>query len=67
LFQNTAIGSQTVQCRLEMFNLFNWANFATPNSAVLFNSDGTRVPNATNVIRTATTARQVQLGLKFVF
>lgn len=67
IFKNTAIGSQNVQFRLEMFNLFNWANFATPNSAVLFNSDGTRVPNATNVVRTATTARQVQLGLKFVF
>jgi len=67
IFKNTAIGKQNLQFRIEIFNLFNRANFATPNSAVLFNADGTRVPNATNVVRTATSARQVQFGLKFVF
>ncbi len=67
IFKNTGFGRQNLQLRLEIFNLFNRANFATPNSAVLFNSDGTRVPNATNIIRTATTSRQVQLGVKFVF
>jgi hypothetical protein len=67
IFKNTAIVKRNLQLRLEIFNLFNRANFGTPNSAVLFNSDGTRVPNATNITRTATTSRQVQLGVKFVF
>ena len=67
IFKNTSIGKQNLQFRVEIFNLFNRANFATPNSAVLFSSDGTRVPNATNVVRTATTSRQLQLGVKFVF
>jgi hypothetical protein len=67
LFKNTIVGGRNIQFRLEVFNVFDRANFATPNSAVLFNSDGTRVPNATNIVRTATSARQVQLGLKFVF
>jgi hypothetical protein len=67
IFKNTAIGKQNLQFRIEIFNLFNRANFASPNSAALFNSDGTRIPNATNITRTATTSRQLQLGLKFVF
>jgi hypothetical protein len=67
IFKNISVGRTNLQARLEIFNLFDRANFATPNSAALFNSDGTRIPNATNIIRTATTSRQVQLGLKFVF
>jgi hypothetical protein len=67
IFKNTAVGKQMIQFRIEIFNLFDRVNFATPNSAALFNPDGTRIPNATNIIRTASTSRQVQLGLKFVF
>jgi hypothetical protein len=67
IFKNIAFGGQNLQFRLEIFNLFNRDNFATPNSAALFNADGTRIPNATNIIRTATSSRQLQLGLKFVF
>ena len=67
VFKNTLIGRQNLQFRLEVFNLFNRANFATPNSAALFNADGTRIPNATNIVRTATSSRQVQLGVKFIF
>jgi hypothetical protein len=67
VFKNTSVGKQNLQLRIEIFNLFNRPNFATPNSAVLFNSDGTRVPNATNVVRTTTSSRQLQLGVKFVF
>jgi hypothetical protein len=68
IFKNTSVVRRNLQLRLEIFNLFNRANFATPNSGVLFNSsDGTHVPNATNVVRTTTTSRQVQLGVKFVF
>jgi hypothetical protein len=67
VFKNTMVGKQNIQFRLEIFNLFNRANFATPNSAALFNPDGTRIPAATQITHTATTSRQVQLGLKFVF
>src|SRR6185295_9944129 len=67
IFKNTPVGRQNVQVRIEIFNLFNRANFATPNSAALFNIDGTRIPGATQITHTATTARQVQFGLKFVF
>jgi Carboxypeptidase regulatory-like domain/TonB dependent receptor/TonB-dependent Receptor Plug Domain len=67
IFKNTRVARQNVQFRIEMFNLFNRANFATPNSGALFNPDGTRIPSATQITRTATTARQVQFGLKFVF
>jgi len=67
IFKNTAIGRQNLQLRIEIFNLFDRANFATPNSGSLFNPDGTRIPAATQITRTSTTARQVQFGLKFVF
>ena len=67
IFKNTMVGKQNIQFRLEIFNLFNRANFATPNSAALFNPDGTRIPSATQITHTATTSRQVQLGVKFVF
>jgi len=67
IFKNTAVGKQMIQFRIEIFNLFDRVNFATPNSAALFNPDGTRIPNATNIIRTASTSRQVQFGLKFMF
>jgi hypothetical protein len=67
IFKNTVVGKQNLQLRLEIFNLFNRANFATPNSAALFNPDGTRIPIATQITHTVTTSRQVQLGVKFVF
>ena len=66
IFKNLSIGKQNLQIRIEIFDLFNRANFATPNS-LLFNSDGTRIPNATNITRTVTPSRQVQFGLKYVF
>jgi hypothetical protein len=39
----------------------------TSSTFALFNSDGTRIPDATKILKTATTSRQVQFGLKFVF
>ena len=67
IFKNTPIGRQNLQFRIEIFNLFNRANFATPSSDGLFNTDGTRVSNAARITHTVSTSRQVQLGLKFVF
>jgi hypothetical protein len=66
IFKNTAVGNQVIQFRIEIFNLFDRVNFATPNYAALFDA-GKRIPTATNIIRTATSSRQVQFGLKFVF
>ena len=43
------------------------SEFLPSFSALGFNADGTRIPNATNIIRTTTSSRQLQLGLKFVF
>ena len=66
IFKNTTVGNQVIQFRIEIFNLFDRVNFATPNYAALFDA-GKRIPNATNITRTATSSRQVQFGLKFVF
>ena len=51
----------------EGFNLFNRANFGLPSTNGIFLSDGSRVPNASQITETATTARQVQLGVKILF
>jgi len=67
IFKNTFIGKRNLQFRIEIFNLFDRNNWGTPNNAALFNADGTRIPNATNIVTTATSSRQLQLGLKFVF
>jgi len=67
IFKNQKIGNQNLQFRVEVFNLLNRANFATPNSGALFNADGTPIPGASQITHTATTSRQLQLGVKFVF
>jgi len=36
IFKNTQIGRQNLQFRVEIFNLFNRANFATPTVDALF-------------------------------
>ena len=66
-FKNQQFGKTMVQFRVEVFNLFNRANFAPPSNPILFNSDGTRVPGAGRITGLVTPARQVQLGLKFLF
>jgi hypothetical protein len=67
IFKNTLVGKQNLQFRVEIFNLFNRDNFATPTLDGLFNPDGTRIPSPARITHTVTTSRQVQLGLKFVF
>jgi len=52
--------------RAEFFNLFNRANFAGPSLQV-FNSRGTCCGNAGRILRTTTTARQIQLALRMTF
>ncbi|HEV2986356.1 MAG TPA: carboxypeptidase regulatory-like domain-containing protein [Vicinamibacterales bacterium] len=67
ILKNTSLAKRNLQFRLEIFNLFNRGNFATPTAAAIFNTDGTIIPSAARVTRTTTTSRQVQLGVKLVF
>ncbi len=59
-------GRRSIQFRGEVFNLFNRANFGTPNTSII-NNTGVPNPNVGRITSTRTTARQIQLGLRFVF
>jgi hypothetical protein len=58
--------SQRFQFRLELFNALNRANFASP-STTLFNNRGQRLGAAGVITRTTTTARQIQLAVRYEF
>jgi outer membrane receptor protein involved in Fe transport len=59
---------QTLQVRLEGFNVFNRANFAVPSGRIAFtNAAGDVAPNWGRITSTVTTSRQVQLGAKFLW
>jgi outer membrane receptor protein involved in Fe transport len=63
-----AHGRQSVQLRLEAFNIFNRANFAVPSGRVAFtNAAGDVSPTWGRITSTVTTSRQVQLGLKYLW
>jgi hypothetical protein len=66
-FKNQALFGKLLQIRVEVFNLFNRANFNPPSNSVVFNADGTYVAGSGRITTLATTPRQVQFGLKFVF
>jgi hypothetical protein len=53
-----------LQFRAEIFNLFNHTNLNTPNPVVYAAATGGPSPTAGVVTSTATSSRQVQLGLK---
>jgi len=53
-----------LQFRAEAFNLFNHTNFNTPNPVVFATATGGPSPTAGVITSTATTSRQIQLGLK---
>jgi hypothetical protein len=58
----------TVQFRAEFFNVFNHSNFLPPlANSTLFAQDGSVTGNAGVINQTATTNRQVQFALKFLF
>ncbi|MBI4456645.1 MAG: TonB-dependent receptor [Acidobacteria bacterium] len=68
LVKNIAFDEQRrLQFRSEFFNIFNRANFGTPSTAVFQDASG--IPSRTfgRITNTTTTARQIQLGLKFLF
>jgi hypothetical protein len=58
---------QEVRFRVEMFNLTNRPNFDIPASLNLFSSSGRRVGSAGQITSTSTTARQIQLALRWAF
>jgi hypothetical protein len=65
-FKDTHLTETTnIQFRAEVFNVLNRANFGAPN-AVTFTPTGVS-PTAGIITSTATSSRQIQLGLKFLF
>ena len=59
---------RTLQVRIEVFNFLNRANFAVPSGRIAFtNAAGDVAPNWGRITSTVTTARQIQLGVKFLF
>jgi outer membrane receptor protein involved in Fe transport len=73
LVKSFAFGSaRLVQLRAEAFNVFNHPNFAVPSGRVAFtgvDAQGNPVvaPTWGRITSTVTTARQIQLGVKFGF
>lgn len=73
LVKNTRLGvlgsGGQLQLRLEVFNVLNRPNFATPDRVVFAAQTATEAPLATagRITRTITSARQVQLGVKLLF
>jgi len=64
--------ARSVQVRIEVFNAFNRANFAIPSGRIAFtgvDAQGNPIvaPTWGRISSTVTTARQIQLGLKYVF
>jgi len=57
----------SVQFRSEFFNLLNHTNLNTPNPVVYTAATGGPSPTAGVITSTATTSRQVQLGLKLLW
>jgi hypothetical protein len=60
-------GGRTLQLRAEVFNLTNRVNLALPSSVNLFDARGNYLEDAGRITSTSTSARQAQLGVKFVW
>jgi len=70
LVKNTKVGAGgQLQLRLEIFNLLDRANFATPDRVVFAAAAANEapLPTAGRITRTVTSSRQVQLGAKILF
>ena len=70
LTKNTRIGvlgeNGEMQFRVQFFNLFNRVNYGNPSLSV-FDNQGNVSPTVGRITSTRIPARQVQLGLRFVF
>jgi Carboxypeptidase regulatory-like domain/TonB dependent receptor/TonB-dependent Receptor Plug Domain len=67
IFKNQRLGKRYgMQFRFEAFNAFNWVNLGLPDFTI-FNAGGVRNPTAGRITSTSTPARQLQLGVKFLF
>ncbi len=65
LTKNFKMGQQSkIQLRFEVFNLLDRVNLGTPATQV-FNATGSRLASAGFIEDSSTTARQIQLGLRF--
>jgi Carboxypeptidase regulatory-like domain/TonB-dependent Receptor Plug Domain/TonB dependent receptor len=73
LVKSTRVGALgtggRLQLRVEVFNLLNHPNFATPDRIVFAAATPDEAPLATagRITRTITSSRQVQLGIKVLF
>jgi len=70
LVKNQALaGNARLQVRLELFNVLNRANFAAPTRPVFAGATQNETPLTTagQILRTANSSRQVQLGVKLMF
>jgi len=65
VFKNFTFGRYTTQLRIEAFNAFNFVNLGLPDATIFI--AGGRNPTAGQIRSTSTPARQVQIGLKFLF
>jgi hypothetical protein len=66
IFKNTLLSEKfNLQFRTEVFNLLNRANFGPINTTVF--SAGAVSPSAGTITTLATSARQIQFGLKLIF
>ncbi len=59
-------GGTTMQFRIEMFNALNRANFSSPN-VIIFDNNGNLTSNVGVITSTRTSARQMQIGAKFLW
>jgi hypothetical protein len=68
LAKNTSISEKLrLQFRAEFFNIFNRANFGSPNAVVFASASATPSPTAGVITSTSTTSRQIQFGLKLLW
>jgi hypothetical protein len=68
LFKDTKLSERLdLQFRAEAFNLFNTANFNTPNLIAFTSATAPPSTTAGVITSTTTTSRQIQLALKLIW
>ena len=64
-------GDMRLQIRVEIFNLFNRANFALPandpDGSIVMDDEGEPLADVGKIFRTSTDAREMQIGVRFSF